>query len=148
MWCSDAAANVLTGGSRTLSKYLRPTYTIDSSYAQLADTWIASFSQKKKSPASFPFSAADSSSTSWSDQGFKDTDVSVKGSYAIFFSATYTENNKTVTKNISAEDASSEIVATVTMTDHALFTISSGKWSALSHPRLNHLLTVSGMSPT
>lgn len=109
--------------------YLSPAYDIQSSYSQNVDNWIATYSQNLKSPTFFTFSTSDSSNESWEKLGFKETSVQVDGSYCIFFRATYQQNGKTVTREVSAAEAGSSLSVKVTCTGLGTYTVNPGqKW--------------------
>ena len=127
MDCSPASADQIAAGQAGTANatLCNPTYQIDAQYAQLVDSWIATFPQNKKSPKTFTFTASDASNS--------DNSVQVTGSYCIFFSATFTENNTVVTKNLSAEDLGSDLEVTITATDLGSFNITPGsKWYVIA----------------
>lgn len=127
----SAASADQVGASSTgtpLAPFINPFYSIDSSYSANVDNWIATFAQNKKNPTNFSFSASDASRSDWSNLGFSQSSVEVTGSYAIFFSATYRENNQTVTKHITAEEAGSDLQVTLTTTGFGSYKVQPGKW--------------------
>lgn len=131
MDCSPASADQIAAGQAGTANatLCNPTYEIDAQYAQLVDSWISTFPQNKNSPKTFTFKASDASNSSWSDLGYSNTSVQVTGSYCIFFSATFTENNTVVTKNLSAQELGSDLEVTITATDIGTFNITPGsKW--------------------
>lgn len=129
MSCSSATADQIAGQApNPPAPFERPTYTIDDQYPQLVDSWIKAFPQTSKNPNTITFKASDASSSSWSDLGYSNTDVQVTGSHCIFFSATYTENNATITKHVTAEEAGSDLEVTITATDAQTMTVSPGNW--------------------
>jgi hypothetical protein len=131
MTCSPASANQIAA-SQTGSAgpgYLNPAYTIDAQYSANVDNWISTFAQNKDKPASIIFKASDASNSSWENLGYSSSSVSVTGSYCIFFSATYTENNTTVTKHMTAEEAGSDMEITLTCTGISTYNLTPGnKW--------------------
>ena len=130
MSCSPAPADQISAGQAGTpgASYLRPSYEINAQYTQLVDSWISTYAQNKTNPTSINFKISDSSSSSWKDLGFSSTNVQVTGSYCIFFSATFTENNTVVTKNVSAAECGSDLELTITATSIGSFDISPGKW--------------------
>ncbi|EXF84414.1 hypothetical protein CFIO01_02729 [Colletotrichum fioriniae PJ7] len=106
----------------------RPAYTIPAQYPQVVDGWINTFTQNSKTPTTITFKASDASSSSWQDLGHSNDTVRVTAPYCIFFSATYTENNVTVTKNVTAEEAGAELEVTITATGFQSFPITPGNW--------------------
>jgi hypothetical protein len=132
MECSLASADQVAAGQAGTANatIFNPTYQIDAQYAQQVDSFIATFSQNKDKPTKFTFKASDASRSSWSDLGYSNSSVRVTGSYCIFFSATYTENNTVVTKNLSAEELGSDLQVTITATGLGSFQITPGaKWN-------------------
>ncbi|KAH7274921.1 hypothetical protein FSOLCH5_006306 [Fusarium solani] len=132
MDCSPASADQIAAGQAGTANatLCNPTYQIDAQYPQLVDSWIATFPQNKKSPKTFTFTASDAANSSWSELGYSNNSVQVTGSYCIFFSATFTENNTVVTKNLSAEELGSDLEVTITATDLGSFNITPGsKWN-------------------
>ncbi|KAK7402435.1 hypothetical protein QQX98_011824 [Neonectria punicea] len=132
MECSTASADQIGAGQAGTANasFYNPTYQIDAQYAQQVDSWISTFPQNKKSPQAFTFKASDASKSSWSDLGYSNSSVQVTGSYCIFFSATFTENNTVVTKNLSAEELGSDLEVTITATGLGSFQITPGaKWN-------------------
>ncbi|KAI8269951.1 hypothetical protein K4K58_012854 [Colletotrichum sp. SAR11_239] len=131
MTCSPASADQISSGQAGTpgAPYERPAYTISAQYSQLVQSWIGTYAQNSKNPKTITFKASDAKSSSWKDLGYSNTNVQVTGSYCIFFSATYTENNTIVTKNVTAEEAGSELEVTITATDFQIFPISPGNWN-------------------
>ncbi|KAI8302262.1 hypothetical protein K4K59_000600 [Colletotrichum sp. SAR11_240] len=131
MTCSSASADQISSGQagNPGAPFERPAYTISAQYPQLVDGWINTYPQNSKNPTKITFKASDAKSSSWKDLGYSNTDVQVTGSYCIFFSATYTENNTIVTKNFTAEEAGSELEVTITATDFQIFPITPGNWN-------------------
>ncbi|CAG7565813.1 unnamed protein product [Fusarium equiseti] len=131
MSCSSASADQIAAGQSGTpdASFQRPAYQIDAQYAQTVDNWIGTFAQNKGSPTKITFRASDASNTSWKELGYSNTNVQVTGSYCIFFSATFTENNTTVTKNVSAEEAGSDLEVSITATGLGTFQIQPGKWN-------------------
>ncbi|KAI9685687.1 MAG: hypothetical protein M1822_004247 [Bathelium mastoideum] len=131
MTCSPASANqvqVAQAGTAGAS-YLQPAYLVDSSYSANVDNWISTYAQNKNNPITLNFSASQASSQTWEELGFSSSSVSVTGSYCFFFSATFTENNTTVTKNITAEQAGSDLQITLTATGLGTYKVNPGKWN-------------------
>jgi hypothetical protein len=108
--------------------FVSPFYSIASAYSANVDNWIATYPQNKKSPTKFSFNASQASSTNWENLGFSQSSVEVTGSYAIFFSATYRENNQEVTKHITAEQAGSDLEITLTATGVGSYGVQPGNW--------------------
>jgi hypothetical protein len=131
MSCSPATADQISNGQAGTpgAAFERPAYKIDPQYSQSVDGWIKTFSQNSKNPKKITFTASDAESSSWEELGYSESNVQVTGSYCIFFSATYTENNKTVTKHMTAEEAGSELEVTITATDVGTFSLSPGNWN-------------------
>ncbi|EWG44669.1 hypothetical protein FVEG_05674 [Fusarium verticillioides 7600] len=131
MTCSPASADQIAAGQAGTpgAAFERPAYTINAQYPQLVDSWIGTYAQNSKNPKKITFKASDSKSSSWKDLGYSNTNVQVTGSYCIFFSATYTENNTIVTKNVTAEEAGADLEVTITATDVQTFTINPGTWN-------------------
>jgi hypothetical protein len=129
MACSTASADQIAAGQLGMTNlsFTRPLYQIDSQYAQTVDNWVATFSQNKDSPTEITFNASDASGSSWDELGFDD-DVEVIGSYCTFFSATFWEDNETVTKTVSAEEVGDDLEITITATGLGTFQIQPGKW--------------------
>lgn len=130
MTCSSASADQVSSGQAGTpgAPFERPAYTINAQYSQLVDSWIGTYPQNSKNPKKITFKASDAKSSSWENLGYSNTNVQVTGSYCIFFSATYTENNTIVTKDVTAEEAGSELEVTITATDVQTFTITPGNW--------------------
>lgn len=130
MTCSSAATDQKTSGQAGTppGSYQRPAYTIAAQYPQTVDSWIQTFPQDSKKPTTITFKASDASSSSWQELGYSNDTVQVTGSYSIFFSATYTENGATVTKNVTAEEAGADLEVTITATHAQSFAITPGSW--------------------
>ncbi|OBS29442.1 hypothetical protein FPOA_03378 [Fusarium poae] len=131
MSCSNASADQIASGQAGTpgAPFERPSYNLNGQYSQTVDGWINTFSQNSKNPKKITFTAKDAQSSSWADLGYSNTNVQVTGSYCIFFSATFVENNQTVTKNVTAEEAGAELEVTLTATDFQTFTINPGNWN-------------------
>jgi hypothetical protein len=117
-----------TGTGTPLAPFVDPFYSIDSAYYPNVDNWIATYPQNKKSPTTFSFNGRQASSTNWESLGFSQSSVKVTGSYAIFFTATYRENNQEVTKHITAEEAGSDLEITLTATGIGSYRVQPGNW--------------------
>lgn len=111
-----------------LATFVNPLYSIDATYSANVDNWIATYPQNLKSPIKFSFNASQASSTDWGSLGFSQDSVEVKGSYAIFFTATYYENNQEVTKHMTAEEAGSDLEITLTATGFGSYKVQPGNW--------------------
>ncbi|KXH34358.1 hypothetical protein CSIM01_00269 [Colletotrichum simmondsii] len=131
MTCSPASADQIASGQAGTpgAPFERPAYTIPAQYSQLVQSWINTYAQNSKNPKTITFKASDAASSSWKDLGYSNTNVQVTGSYCIFFSATFTENNTIMTKNVTAEEAGAELEVTITATDFQSFPIAPGKWN-------------------
>ena len=121
---ADQIKNPSAEGIQLLAEYNLP-----NEYTTVVNDWIDTFEEKKKTPTTISFKASDASKTDWSDLKFDESQISVTGSYALFFRASYTENNQTIVKEISAKEAGSDLSISLTCTGFKTFPITQGpKW--------------------
>ena len=131
MPAADASAiDVTHGGVPTNGQYFVPAYRIQDTYTGAVADWKTRFNDPsfKAGAKTISFSAEESASKDWSNLGFTENDVHASGSYSIFFSATYTSNEKQVTEYVSAHEAGSGLRITIKARGYDVFTVTPGKW--------------------
>src|SRR5580700_11266023 len=129
MPCMEAQANKMArkpGEATSTITYL-PAYTIDASYSDTVEGWIANSGNEDYTGPSLTYDLKSAQNTKWTDLGTTDFQTSVQGHY-FFFTATMYVNGKMVTKNISAQEAGSELSVKMKTVGLASFGVKPGNW--------------------
>ena len=131
MPAADASAlDIADDKVPTNGQYFVPAYRIQDTYTTTVADWKARYNDPsfKAGTKVIEFSSSNREKKNWSDLGFSEDKVQVSGSYSVFFSATYTSNNKQVTEYVSAQEAGSSLQITIKARGYEVFSVTPGKW--------------------
>jgi len=137
MLCLDADLNEIQanfkaaqGGAAPVdptstSGFTRPSYTIQD-YSEAVNNWVKTFNTS--TPQEFKLDISSAKNTNWSDFGFEHTVTTVGASIWFFFSASFTQDETTVTQNLHFTDVSSDVEVTLTIQGNKVFSPAPGTW--------------------